>query len=140
MTGRWNTIARRVGGASLRPPQVTRPPVGRTRPMARRSSVVLRAPFGPIRTVGAPATSASEIWSRIGTPRATSETLSSTIGKSARGARMGSSCDALAETSHPPSAGVHGYDDRNQHQAESQGERQGTLPGLTLGRGLHRGG
>ena len=54
MTGRWNTMARRVGGTPVRPPQVTCPPVGATSPIATRSSVVLPAPFGPISTVGAP--------------------------------------------------------------------------------------
>ena len=61
-------------GAALRrgvrrPPQVTRPEVGSIRPMARRISVVLPEPFGPISTVGAPGINVSEMPSRIVTPR-----------------------------------------------------------------------
>ena len=81
-------MARCVGATSSRPPQVTRPRVGGTRPMMSRRSVVLPAPFGPIRTVGDPAASASEIRSRIVTPPATKLTSSSTIGRSVTGARM----------------------------------------------------
>ena len=68
ITGRWNTMARRFGDAFARPPQVTRPAVGSIRPMARRISVVLPEPFGPISTVGAPDMKVSEMPSRIVTP------------------------------------------------------------------------
>ena len=51
--------APRRAAHSSRPPQVTRPREGAISPMARRSSVVLPAPFGPISTVGAPGRQAS---------------------------------------------------------------------------------
>jgi hypothetical protein len=88
IVGRWNTMARCVDAACSRPPQVTRPRVGGISPMMSRSSVVLPAPFGPISTVGDPATSASEMRSRIVTPPAETLTSSSTIGRSVTGARM----------------------------------------------------
>ena len=68
ITGRWNTMARRCGAACAMPPQVTRPDVGSIKPMARRISVVLPEPLGPISTVGAPDINVSEMPSRIVTP------------------------------------------------------------------------
>jgi hypothetical protein len=88
ITGRWNTIARRVGAASSRPPHVTRPREAAMSPMARRSSVVLPAPFGPMSTVGGPAANFSETLSRSLTLPAATLTSSSTIGRSETGARM----------------------------------------------------
>jgi hypothetical protein len=70
ITGRWNTMARRVGGTLRRPPKLTCPPVGSTSPMATRISVVLPPPFGPISTVGAPGAKRSETRSRIAVSRA----------------------------------------------------------------------
>ena len=57
-------------------------------PMAARSSVVLPAPFGPIRTVGCPGKMSSDTRSRIVTSPARTPTSEQTIGRSEAGARM----------------------------------------------------
>jgi hypothetical protein len=88
ITGRWNTIARRVGAMFSRPPQVTRPREAARRPMASRSSVVLPAPFGPMMTVGGPAANLSETLSRSVTLPTETLTSSSMIGRSQTGARI----------------------------------------------------
>ena len=55
MAGRWNTMARRIGGDLLAAaPGDAAARSGGSNPMRARSSVVLPEPFGPIRTVGAP--------------------------------------------------------------------------------------
>jgi len=68
ITGRWKTMARRVGGDSSRPSQIMCPREGGMRPMAARRSVVLPDPLGPIKTVGAPGRILNETRSRIATP------------------------------------------------------------------------
>ena len=88
IAGRWNTMARRIGGTSSRPPHVMRPREGVVRPIAIRSNVVFPEPFGPIKTVGAPRFSVRVIRSRIVTAPAATVTLSNAIGRSVAGARM----------------------------------------------------
>ena len=56
--------------------------------MARRSNVVLPAPFGPMMTVGDPVANSSETLSRSVTLPATALTSWNTIGRSETGARM----------------------------------------------------
>jgi hypothetical protein len=88
ITGRWNTMARRAPSVSARPPQVMRPDVGANSPMASRISVLLPAPFGPTSTVGAPASTCSEMPRTRVTSRASADTPSNTSGRSLTGGRM----------------------------------------------------
>src|SRR5262245_63701950 len=104
--------------------------------MMSRRSVVLPAPFGPISTVGDPATSASEMRSRIVTPPAEKLTSSSTIGRSTTGARM-SPRKSFARPPQAPGGGVDHDDEGDQHEAEPDGERQIALRGLERDRGRH---
>src|SRR5262249_40765431 len=126
-----------------RPPQLTRPRVGGTSPMMSRSSVVLPAPFGPISTVGDPATSASEMRSMIVTPPAEKLTSSSTIGRSVTGARMVTPqivrppANRSPGPPQAPGSGVDHDDEGDQHEAEPDGERQIALRCLERDRGRH---
>ena len=88
ITGRWNTMARRVGAQSMRPPQVIRPELGAASPMQSRSRLVLPAPFGPTISVGAPGAIVRLARSISRVPPASSETSSSTSGRSLVGARI----------------------------------------------------
>lgn len=81
-------MARRVGGTSSRPPHVTRPCDGVTKPIAARSNVLLPEPFGPTSTVGDPEVNVSVILSKIVTAPAATVTFSNLIGRSEVGARM----------------------------------------------------
>src|SRR5262249_36412695 len=131
IAGRWNTMARCVDAACSRPPQVTRPRVGGISPTISRSSVVLPAPFGPISTVGDPATSTSEMPSRMVTPPAEKLTFPSPVGRSMTGARM------VSRAPQAPGSGVDHDDDGDQHEAEPDGERQIAFRGLECDRGRH---
>ena len=88
MTGRCNRIARRVGGDTSCPAQVTRPRETGISPIAARSSVVFPEPFGPIRTVGVPGPINREMLSRIVTSPARIPASTNMIGKSEAVARI----------------------------------------------------
>src|ERR1043165_3607936 len=88
ITGRWNTMARLIGGTPATPSQVTWPRDGGIRPMARRNIVVLPAPLGPIRTVGAPEWIASDARSRTVTAPALTVTSWKRIGRWEGGGRI----------------------------------------------------
>src|SRR5262249_28810126 len=121
MTGRWNTMARRVPSVPLLPPQLIVPDVGATSPMPTRISVLLPEPFGPTSTVGPPGPNVSETRSRIVTPPATTDALSSMIGRSLLSARIISPGPQLADAAHAPGGGVDEDDDDHQHEAEAHG-------------------
>src|SRR5882724_11884986 len=133
ITGRWNTMARRTGGTSATPSQVTRPMDGGTRPIATRNSVVLPEPFGPISTVGGPGQMASDTRSSTVTwpvpwP-ARMVTSSKRIGRSAGMARI-LSRQPLAGAAQEPRAGIDDNNNRDQHQAEPDRQRQIALGGF----------
>jgi hypothetical protein len=88
MTGRCKRIARRVGGDTSRPPQVTRPRETGISPIAASSRVVFPEPFGPISMVGAPSPIDREMSSRIVTFPARIPAAANMIGKSETGARI----------------------------------------------------
>src|SRR5262249_25063270 len=82
----------------------------------------------------------SETRSRIVTPPATTDALSSMIGRSLLSARIISPGPQLADAAHAPGGGVDEDDDDNQHEAEAHGERQVALRGLERRRGGHHAG
>src|SRR5580704_7176849 len=140
ITGRWNTMARRLPSVWSWLPHVTRPRLGGTRPMARRISVLLPEPLGPIRTVGAPPRNATDICATIGTWPASSETLSRTMGNSFDGARMVSPRLDFADAPHTPRGRIDDYDQGDEDEAEPQGEGKIALRGFKRDRGRHRAG
>src|SRR5437868_15509837 len=122
ITGRWNTMARRFGGASVTPSQVTRPADGGMSPIATRSSVVLPEPFGPISTVGAPGQMVSDRRSSTITAPALMVTSSKRIGRSAGMARM-LPRQPFAGAAQEPRSGIDDNNDRNQHHAKPDRQR-----------------
>src|SRR5689334_8416273 len=124
MAGRWNTMAHRSGAITARPPRLTLPCDGCKRPIRRRSNVVLPEPFGPMRTVGAPAGIVSDTSSRSSLPRTVTLTLSSVMGNSSLGARMVSAGESFARAADRPGQRVDNDDDRDQDDAQSDRERQ----------------
>src|SRR5260370_5262712 len=122
MTGRWNTMAQRAGPVLARPPHVTRPMVGETSPVARRSREDFPDPLGPISTVGAPGASTRDTDSRIVTRPLRMETPSIVIGSSLRGARMISSGIEFPKPPAGARSGSYRDDQCNHHDAEDQGE------------------
>src|SRR4051812_30122325 len=120
MTGRWNTMARLIGGTPATPPQVTWPCDGGNRPIAARNSVVLPEPFGPISTVGAPGWMTSDTRSSTVTVPVATVTSSNRIGRSEGGARMLWRQPFAGPAQHPRQ-GVDDNDDRDQHRTEPDG-------------------
>src|SRR5260370_17632185 len=119
MTGRWNTMAQRSHPVLTRPPHVTRPMVGKTSPVARRSREDFPDPLGPISTVGAPGASTTDTDSRMVTLPLRKETSSILIGSSLRGARMISSGMEFAKPPGGARRGIDPDDQRNQHAAHA---------------------
>src|SRR5262245_57355635 len=99
----------------LFPPQVITPEAGATSPMPTRITMIWPEPFGPTSTVGPPDSSVSEMRSRIVTSPATTEMLSSTIGRSLGRARIISPGPQLADTPHGPGRGIDRDNDDDQH-------------------------
>src|SRR3972149_9655495 len=123
-------MASRLPSVTALPPQLTRPDVGIMSAAARRNSVVLPAPWGPMTTVGAPGSSESEMRSRIATPRTTTEACSNTIGRSLAGARIASSGMDFAEAPHAPGDRVDRDDEREQDDPKADRQRQVALGSL----------
>src|SRR5258708_14077563 len=138
MPGRWTTMAQRSRPVLTRPPHVTRPMVGETSPVARRSREDFPDPLGPISTVGAPGASTRDTDSRMVTLPLRRETSSIVIGSSLRGARMISSGMEFAKPLCGARSGIDRDDQGNQHDAEAYGERQVTLGRLQGDCGRHR--
>src|SRR3984893_13911461 len=124
MTGRWNIMANlSPRGASL-PAQSMRPDDGAARPIASLIRVVLPAPFGPIRMVGAPRAISTVRRLAMLAPPATPETSLKLIGRSLCGARMVSTGADFAEAPRAPGQRIHRDNDRNQDQSETHRKRK----------------
>src|SRR4051794_16522439 len=80
-------MAHLAGGTPDTPPQLIWPSDGESRPIARRRTVVLPEPFGPINTVGPPHRTLRDTFSRIVTASVTTVTPSNWIGRVVNGAR-----------------------------------------------------
>src|SRR5262249_43986979 len=106
MTVRWNTMARRVPSVPLLPPQLIVPEAGATGPMTTRISERWPEPSGRTSQGGPPGPKVSETRSRIVTPPATTDALSSMIGRSLLSARIISPGPQLADAAHAPGGGV----------------------------------
>src|SRR5437762_3499796 len=105
-------------------PQLTRPDVGVIKPIASRIIVVLPQPLGPSSTVGAPGANVSVTSCRIVAAPATTPTPSKWIGRSVSMPCMVSSGPELADPAHAPGRAVDDQDERDQHDAEPDRERQ----------------
>src|SRR5579862_286390 len=101
-----------------------RPRDGASRPQARRSKVVLPEPFGPINTVGAPASIDRVTRSSTVTAPATTATSTNAIGRLASGGCTRSAREPLAGAARQPRRGIDEHDQRDEHEAEPDRERQ----------------
>src|SRR5690242_18271174 len=130
-------MARRFGTPIAWPPQLRPPRDGARSPMARRSSVVLPEPFGPISIVGAPSESVRVMRSRMVTAPTVTLTSWNSIGRLASGGCIASRRQIFAGAPRRPGESVDGNDDRHQHKAEPDGQRQIAFGGLQRDRGRH---